>query len=71
MLYDVYIVDPEAEKVIFHKPGVIAKDETLAKMIAFKDCPLEKPIDEYDFICHPLGNVRPKKEMQEVKIIKE
>lgn len=69
-LFDVYIVDPEIDDVAWSK-CIIAKDEQSAKLKVVSSATLTKDIDDYDIIVVKLGNVRPKKEVQEVKVVKE
>ena len=75
MLYEVYIYDPEAERIIHRWVGA-AKDESTAQMKAWQDRCTQTfgvgestNVEDYDFVCNELGTVRAKKEVQEVKII--
>ncbi len=71
-LYRVYIVDPETDEVIepYGKPFV-AKNEDNAQLKAVQKAgdQLLKDIDEYDIISYCLGDVRPRKTVQEVKVV--
>ena len=71
-LYLVYIIDPVTDRVVLadEKP-IIAKSEENAKLKAVSLAQLSEDVDEYDIIVHKLGNVSPKKEVQEVKVIKD
>ena len=63
-LYDVYIVDPEADTVVWSTVSVgvpiIARDKGLAKIIAGRlaDDAIERDPGAYDFIVNYLGDVR-------------
>lgn len=70
-LFDVYIVDPENDSVIWEWEGVVAKDEQSAKLKAVSKATLGGDVDDYDIIVVKLGSVRPKKEVQEVKVVKD
>ena len=66
-LYDVYIVDPEADTVVWSTVSVgvpiIARDRELAGVIAGRlaDDAIERDLDDYDFVVIRLGDIRPKK----------
>ena len=67
-LYEVFIIDPEEDNVLF-RGHVIAKDRNGAERKVVAGTELEGDLDDYDFIVNKLGEVRPKKEVQEVKIL--
>ena len=72
-VYEVFIVDPEAGKVVVWGPEVAASDEN-AKMkaiTAFAAVFEGKDIDDFDFGVVRLCGIRAKKEIQTVKVIKE
>lgn len=70
-LYEVYIVNPIEDKVV-EQELVIANDERSAERKALSMCAMPPgDLDDYDFVIVKLGQVRPKKEVQEVKIVEE
>ena len=70
-LFDVYVVDPEAGEIVYGDV-VIAKDKEMAKLKALQACevPLDD-LDDFDIICNRLGDVRKKKEIAEVRVVKD
>ena len=71
-LYEVYIGDPEADSLMNHS-RVIAKSGSSAKIKALSKASLadDVDVDDLDVIVVQLGEVRDKKQIQEVKILKE
>jgi pyruvate kinase len=71
-LYEVHIVDPENDLILSSKRH-IAKSGESAKLRALtaEDLPDDTDYDDLDVIVVVLGDVRDKKEVQEVKILKE
>jgi hypothetical protein len=71
-LYEVFVVDPEEDEVISQEL-LIAKSGSSAKIKALSKAGLSDDIDydDLDVIVVQLGDVRDKKEVQEVKILKE
>ncbi len=70
-LFDVYVVDPEAGGVVY-SGVVIAKDKEMAKLKALQACEiLLDDLDDFDIICNRLGDVRKKKEIAEVRVVKD
>ena len=72
-LFHVYVVDHGHDQVIA-EGHIIADDEAKAKMKAlhqWNDAVANYDLDDLDIICVKLGSVRKKKEVQEVKILKE
>lgn len=69
-LYRVYIVDPETDEVIHDTGAIVARDEDSARLKAVQIAggTLVKDIDDYDFVVVELGDVRAKKEVQEVRL---
>lgn len=69
-LYRIIVVNPKTEEV--REPiMVIAKDEAAAKMKALlKQC-FSGNIDDYDILAECVGDVRAKKDVQKVKVVKE
>lgn len=73
-LYEVFIVDPEKESVIY-AARIIAKSAQGAERSAVMEMAITEPetfagdIDDYDFITNELGDVRPKQKVQEVKVV--
>ena len=71
-LYQVYIVDPEDDKIIAVWGPEVAFTGGNAQMKAIAKCsPFGKDIDDLDFVAVRLGEVREKKEVQTVKVVKE
>ena len=74
-LFEVIIIDGETgelQKVDgIIRSLVVAKDEASAKLKIVSKAALVKDLDEYDIIVKRLGDVRPKREVQEVKIAKD
>jgi len=72
-LFHIYVVDYEHDQVVA-EGHIIADDEAKAKMKAlhqWNDAVANYDLDDLDIICVKLGSVRKKKEIQEVKILKE
>ena len=71
-LYFCCIVDPEGAGSVAVGPKlIIAKSEEAAKLKLIKDhAPPGRDLDDLDIICFKLGDVRAKKEVQEVKVVK-
>lgn len=67
-LYSVFVVDAQNEEVVFDS-YVVAQSYDGAKLRVLKSADLKKDIEEYDIIVLRLGDVRAKKEVQEVKIV--
>ncbi len=68
-LFQFYVVDPEKGKVV-GDGLVIAKNKETAKIKALAPFADKYDLDDLDIICNRLGDVREKKEVQEVKIVK-
>jgi len=74
-LYEVFIVDPEAGEIIgIHR--IIAKSGASAKIKAlseqdFGPAYADVDVDDLDVIVVMLGDIRDKKEIQEVRIIQD
>lgn len=70
-LFFVYIVDPILDVVISITGPIVAKDSDNARLKAVQAAgeALTKDIDDYDIIVCRLGDVRKKKEVQEVKVV--
>lgn len=70
-LFHVFVVDPEDEQVL--EKLVISKSSEGAKFKALKRCEEEmaKDVDDLDVIVHPVGHIRNKKEIQEVRVVKD
>ena len=68
-LYEVYLVDPEDDKVL-DCVKVVAKSTETARFKAMRKLSwFNKNIDDCDVIAHKLGDVRAKKEVQEVRVV--
>jgi len=74
-LFEVIIVDGETgelQKVDgIIRSLVVAKEEASAKLKIVSKAALVKDVDDYDIIVRRLGDVRPKRQVQEVKLAKE
>ena len=72
-LFLVYIVDPATDEVVHETGAIVAKDEDNAQLKAVRMAggTLTKDIDDYDIVVVELGDVRDKKTVQEVKVIKD
>ncbi len=68
-LFQFYVVDPEKGGVV-GDGLVIAKNKETAKIKALAPFADKYDLDDLDIICNRLGDVREKKEVQEVKIVK-
>lgn len=68
MLYEVFIVDPELEEVVYHTYKV-ATSATGAERKVLTSIQLDKDVEDLDFITRKIGDVRSKKEVQEVKVV--
>lgn len=69
-LYRIYAVNPKTEAI--HGPYlVIAKDESGALLKAGLPSDSRTNPEDYDFIVDRLGDVRAKKDVQKVKMVKE
>ncbi len=68
-LFQFYVVDPEKGEVV-GDGLVIAKNKETAKIKALAPFADKYDLDDLDIICNRLGDVREKKEVQEVKIVK-
>lgn len=72
-LFNVHIVDPDKGKVVASCLLMVAKSGSNAKLKAISEIAatgvLDGDIDDYDIIDVRLGDVRAKKEVQEVKVI--
>ena len=67
-----YVVDPEMDNVVFSTTlPFVAKDEQSAKfkLVQMAGVLIEEDLDDYDIVVFKLGSVRPKKEIQEVKVV--
>ena len=70
-LYEVFVIDPEEDEILF-TDTFIAKSGSSAKIKALSKTDLNDiDFDDLDVIVVQLGDVRDKKEIQEVKILKE
>ena len=71
-LYEVLAVDPE-EDALLYSDKMIAKSGSSAKIKALSKAGLgdDVDVDDLDVIIVQLGDVRDKKQVQEVKIVKE
>lgn len=72
-LFDVFVVDPEEDTIIWSNGDVpiIATNKENASLKAVAKANLQKDIDDYDIVVVCLGgNIRAKKTVQEVKVIK-
>lgn len=72
-LFDVFVVDPEEDTIVWSNGSVpiIATDKENASLKAVAKAGLLKDIDDYDIVLVCLGgNIREKKTVQEVKVIK-
>ncbi len=73
-LYIGFVVDPETDEVVYQADPFVAKDNDSAKMklVVFANnanpTALKKDADELDFVLLRLGDVRAKKEVQEVRL---
>ena len=70
-LFEVFVVDPEEGEIVFGDV-VVAKDKEMAKLKVLQACevPLDD-LDDFDIICNRLGDVRKKKEIAEVRVVKD
>lgn len=72
-LFIVYIVYSDgADDEIWSSGPIVAKNADSAKMKAVKkfNLPEGKELDDFDILVYGLGNVRAKKEVSEVRVIK-
>ena len=69
-LYRIIVVDPKSEEIV-GPIFVIAKDESGALLKADLPQGIRSYSDHYDFIVDRLGDVRAKKDVQKVKVVKE
>lgn len=75
-LFRVFVVNPEKGEVIY-QDLTVAKDKETAKYkvlrLAAKTIPLADgyDLDDLDIICNRLGDVRKKKEIQEVRMVND
>ena len=67
-LYEVIVVDPDTEQVI-EDIFTVAKSYDGAKLRVLKETDLEKDVEDYDVFAIRIGDIRAKKEVQEVKVI--
>ena len=71
-LYEVFIIDPVEDKVLgTHQ--LIAKSGSSAKIkaLSIQGLGADVDVDDLDVIVVMLGDIRDKKEIQEVKILKD
>ena len=69
-LWEVFIVDPKTGAVAFE--FVVAKDENAAKIKGFNASEdVENDYEDYDVLARIVGPVRPKKEVQKVRVVKD
>lgn len=71
MLYEIFIVNPEASEgdEIIHHDFYIAKSKSGAEHKALQKIKLKGDVEDYDFIVRSIGDVRTKREVQEVKVV--
>ena len=70
-LFIVYIVDYKKGKVLFVSEPMVADSDQKVQMKALQAWGGNVDLDDLDIIVQRIGNVRAKKEVQEVKIVKE
>ena len=70
-LFIVYIVDYKKSKVLFVSEPLIADNEQKVQMKALQAWGGDVDLDDLDILVQRIGNVRAKKETQEVKILKD
>jgi hypothetical protein len=74
-LFSVHVVDPDKGKVVASRLLLVAKSESNARLKAISEIAatdeFTRDVDDYDIIVVRLGDVRAKKEVQEVKVIKD
>lgn len=68
-LYEVYVIDPEDDSILVREV-LVARDKESAKLKVVQRVVFPRDLDEFDFIVVALGDVRAKKEVQEVKVVK-
>lgn len=68
-LYQVWVVDPESDVIMLNGKPVVAKSEQSARIKAVRLAGPDIDPDEVDIIVVRLGDVRAKREVQEVKVI--
>ncbi len=69
-LYHVIVVHPKTERIV-HEERLVADSESTARMKADLPAGIRKCVDDFDIIVATLGSVRPKQEVQKVKVVKE
>ncbi len=69
-LFIVYLVDYKASQVLHISEAVVADNVEKAKLKALKEWNGDVDLDDLDIIVLRLGDVRAKKEVQEVRIAK-
>lgn len=69
-LFEVFVVDPTSGEIVFEK-RLLAADEAKARLKAAVQAKLDRDVDEYDIIVRKLGDVRAKKQVQEVRVVSE
>ena len=75
-LFEVFVVDPKRGEIVYGDI-VVAKDTETAMFKVLQEGAKVIPLtdvydlDELDFICNRLGDVRKKKEVQRVRVVKE
>jgi hypothetical protein len=69
-LFQVWIVDPKLEGVL-NVLTVVAKDRSEALLKAPIPADVRANADDYDFLIEQVGEVRPKRETQKVKVVKD
>ena len=72
MLYEVFIVDPDEEMIVYHGlefSGSESGAERKALLNAEAEDCISKDPDEYDFGTRKVMALRPKREVQEVKLV--
>ncbi len=72
-LFLAWVVDSDEDVVIYQTDPFVAKDEDAAerKLIQRAASDLTKDVDDYDFCLLRLGDVRQKKQVQKVEVVKE
>ncbi len=70
-LFIVYIVDYKKGKVLFVSEPLVADSDQKVQMKALQAWGGDVDLDDLDILVQRIGNVRAKKETQEVKILKD
>lgn len=71
-LFEVFIVDPNTDTIVLER-RVVSTDENKARLKALLESRiiLENGVDDYDIIVRRIGDVRAKKEVREVRVVKD